>query len=50
MNKVLKWFTRDSFILPVVAIVMGLILGGIVMLMVDITRLKHMVLCSKGIW
>lgn len=32
MNKVLKWFTRDSFILPVVAILMGLILGGIVML------------------
>lgn len=32
MNNVLKWFTRDSFILPVVAIIMGLILGGVVML------------------
>lgn len=32
MNKVLRWFTRDSFIYPVVAILMGLILGGIVMM------------------
>ena len=32
MNNVLKWFTRDLFILPVVAIIMGLILGGVVML------------------
>ncbi|MDO7907429.1 ABC transporter permease [Paenibacillus sp. JX-17] len=32
MNNVLKVFTKDSFILPVVAIIMGLILGAIVML------------------
>lgn len=32
MSKVLKWFTKDSFIYPLVAIIMGLILGALVML------------------
>ncbi|WP_454190232.1 ABC transporter permease [Paenibacillus sp. Marseille-Q7038] len=32
MNNVLKWFTKDSFIYPVVAIIMGLFLGAFVML------------------
>lgn len=32
MNNILKFFTRDSFTLPFVAIVMGLVLGALVML------------------
>lgn len=32
MSSVLKWFTKDSIIYPVVAIIMGLLLGAVVML------------------
>lgn len=32
MSNVIKWFTKDSIIYPLVAIIMGLILGALVML------------------